>query len=454
MNFSSIAFLFFFLFITVIIYKCLPQRIRNLFLVAASLVFCFTASPISALIAVISTVINFLMGFFIARSVKKSRRKAILIFSITLNLLVLALFKYSGLIADTLGFTLPFNLIFPIGISYYTFSAISYSVDVYKGENPQNIINFATYMLMFPKFVQGPIAKYKEVAPQLKSRKSTSVLTAEGIRRFVCGLAKKVLVANQLSNLHSELSRNLTEFGTLSAWVSIIAYALYIYFDFSSYTDMAIGIGKMLGFELPENFNYPYTATSITDFWRRWHITLSRWFRDYLYIPLGGNRRGKLRTVFNLFVVWAATGIWHGASWNFLLWGIYYFLLLVVEKFVFRSKLEKIPVFNRIYTLFFVGMSWVLFFCTDLSQISTYFSALFTGNGFLSADAGYVIISYLPTLLIAAFGSFSFPRRLYGRIFENPRMAWADCVINVAVLILCIAAIVSGSYTPFLYAAF
>ena len=447
MNFSGATFLLFFLPITILIYKCLPVKVRNLFLTLASLVFCMFAGVISTIVIILSILINFLFGYFLVRCRGTGKARIFLILSVCMNLLTLAFFKYTGMFIHV------FSIIWPLGISFYTFHAISYSVDLYKGAPACGIIDFFTYMVMFPKLIQGPIVKYKQLQPQLNNKKVNSIALSIGIRRFICGLSKKVLLANLLFDLYKELWKNIAINGAISAWVCLAAYMLFIYFDFSGYTDMAIGIGKMLGYDFPENFRYPYAATSITDFWRRWHITLSTWFRDYLYIPLGGNRKGTARTVLNLFIVWSLTGLWHGASWNFLFWGVYYFILLVIEKFLFKGKIEKIKGLNHIFVVFFVGLGWILFSCTSFSDIGLFFYSLFNWSNLINTNAISICISYIPVIMIAMIGCLPYVAKFYQKILSNKKLYWIDIVVSVCCIILCFAAIIGGSNRPFLYAA-
>lgn len=461
MNFSSLAFLFLFLPITVILYQCIPAKGRYPFLILVSFFFCAVSGPLHAIVLLGSVFVNYILGFLIAKNRGQSKKaKLFLTLSIIINVAFLAFFKYSGLFVSTFssltGIRAAFSVALPLGISFYTFHAISFAVDVYRGTPLPGVLNFTTYMVLFPKLIQGPIMPYHQFLPQAHAARSSAEDISRGIRRFLCGLAKKVLIANSLFSLYQQLYEHMSDSGTLGAWFCLVAYSLFIYFDFSGYTDMALGIGNMLGFTLPENFNYPYTSRSISDFWRRWHMTLGSWFRDYLYIPLGGNRKGTLRTVLNLLIVWSLTGFWHGASWNFLLWGIYYFVLLVIEKFLFRGKLEKVRVLNHIYVVFFVCMGWILFSCSDLQAVGAWIKALFTvQNGVvLSQDSMSILFAYLPTICIAVIGCLPYGKRLYNKVLSSRRTAWIDFIVSVIVLVVCVAAIVSGSYSPFLYAAF
>ena len=393
----------------------------------------------------------------------KDKKKLFLILTCVLDIGILAVFKYTGMITETLNM-LPFlnipelQISLPIGISFYTFQTMSYVIDVYRDDAPvsKSFINFGTYVALFPQLIAGPIVRYRDVAYQLTHRKETLEQFTKGVMLFMVGLGKKVLIANQMGTLTTAMFATTDENGVIGTWVGIIAYTFQIYFDFSGYSDMACGLGNMLGFEFLKNFNYPYIAKSITDFWRRWHISLSTWFKEYVYIPLGGNRKGVKRQIINLLVVWGLTGLWHGASYNFLLWGLYYGLLLILEKFVLKRFLEKLPaVLQHIYTIFIVIIGWGLFYFTDMSQLGSFLTDLFNfGNGLCGNQALTLILSYLPLLIVAAIASTPLGAKLYSR-FSNTRHIWIlESLFCAVILLISTASLVDQSYNPFLYFRF
>ena len=464
MVFSSLLFLFLYLPIVLILYYICPRRWRNLLLFIVNLVFYGWGEPVYVTLMIFSTIVDYTCGYFINkyRETNKKKAKVFLVLSVCINLSLLGFFKYAGFLADTLSY-LPFlnipslKIPLPIGISFYTFQTMSYSIDVYRGDAPvqKNIISFGTYVSLFPQLIAGPIVRYKDIAYQLDHRRETLDQFTKGVCIFCVGLAKKVLIANQMGALWDNI-RATGEMGWLGSWVGIIAYTFQIYFDFSGYSDMACGLGNMFGFEFLKNFNYPYISKSITEFWRRWHISLGTWFREYVYIPLGGNRKGIPRQILNLLIVWFLTGFWHGADFNFIFWGLYFGGLLVLEKFVLKKWLEKTPAFvQHLYALFFIVLGWVLFYFSDLSEMGAFFTSMFGfGGTVISADAGALALSYLPMLLVAAFASTPVMTKLYRRI-ENvkaaPLLKAAFCVV---VLGISTALLVSSSYNPFLYFRF
>lgn len=467
MVFSTPLFLFFYLSTCLLVYYLVPLRLRNLVLFAFSLLFYFWGEGIYILIMFASTVIDYTHGFLVQRYKEKGKDKAArmaVASSIVFNLALLGFFKYWDFIAltmQTLGFSfMPvLNIHLPIGISFYTFQTMSYTVDVYRGDTraQKSIINFGTFVTLFPQLIAGPIIKYKDLGDQIDSRQTSVSQFARGVERFVIGLSKKVLIANNVGMLWENYKMmpvaNLSVFG---AWLGVFAFMMQIYFDFSGYSDMAVGLGRMLGFEFMENFNYPYISKSITEFWRRWHISLSTWFREYLYIPLGGNRVSRARWVLNLFLVWAATGIWHGASWNYLIWGLYFFVLLVLEKFVIGAWLEKMPsFFAHGYTLFFVMLSWAIFAMEDFEKLGGYLRVMF---GFARApvfDAtfGFYAVSYGFILLCACVASTPFFANLMKKVKPQLKMP-LGAVLLLAGLFLCTSYLVDASYNPFLYFRF
>ena len=403
MVFSSPVFLFAYLPLTLAVYYLMPLRWRNLALFLLSLVFYGWDKPIYIPVMLFSVTVSYLCGFPIGKYRDRDRHRARvwLVVSLVLNLSVLVFFKYTNFIIENLRLIPPLAgvlhplewLELPIGISFYTFQIMSYSIDLYRGENEtqRSYIAFGTYVALFPQLIAGPIVRYRDVDRQLLSRTHTVDRFASGVRRFAVGFGKKILLGDALAAVYAYLSTAADfEFTVLSGWLMVATYTLHIYFDFSGYSDMAIGLGRMFGFEFPENFRYPYMASSITDFWRRWHITLSTWFREYVYIPLGGNRRGRARQYFNLAVVWLLTGLWHGASWNFVLWGLFYLILLVAEKAFLLRLLERnrlTRVLGHIGALLLVGIGWMIFDHTDLGEAFRIIGGLF-GIGTAGADGG------------------------------------------------------------------
>ena len=464
MVFSSLLFMFVFLPVVLSVYYILPKKFRNAFLLIADLVFYGWGEPIMVFLMIFSIVINYFAGLLIAKSENGKKKKAILIASVVIDLGMLGFFKYAGFITENLNVILPFANIpavkvpLPIGISFYTFQIMSYTIDVYRKdtEAQKNIISFGTYVSLFPQLIAGPIVRYRDVDDQLNCRNENIEQFAKGIRLFLLGLAKKVLLANPMGQLWDELRE--MDGGTLASWVGVIAFSFQIYFDFSGYSDMARGLGNMLGFEFLENFNFPYISKSITEFWRRWHISLGTWFREYVYIPLGGNRKGKLRTLVNLLIVWLLTGLWHGASWNFVLWGVYFGVILIIEKLFLLKALEKMPNFvSHLYSLFFIAFGWVIFYFADdvggFEAMSKFIPTLF-GGPVASADALSVILNYLPILVFCAAASTPLIRNIYMRLRNRKGFIFAEVTAAAVILILCTAGLVSSSYNPFLYFKF
>lgn len=464
MVFSSLVFLFAYLPITLLAYYLVPRQGRNIFLFIINLVFYGWGEPMLVLLMVFNIFFNYIGGFLVDKYRQdKETKKLFLILTCVLDIGILAVFKYTGMITETLNM-LPFlnipelQISLPIGISFYTFQTMSYVIDVYRDDAPvsKSFINFGTYVALFPQLIAGPIVRYRDVAYQLTHRKETLEQFTKGVMLFMVGLGKKVLIANQMGTLTTAMFATTDENGVIGTWVGIIAYTFQIYFDFSGYSDMACGLGNMLGFEFLKNFNYPYIAKSITDFWRRWHISLSTWFKEYVYIPLGGNRKGVKRQIINLLVVWGLTGLWHGASYNFLLWGLYYGLLLILEKFVLKRFLEKLPaVLQHIYTMFIVIIGWGLFYFTDMSQLGSFLTDLFNfGNGLCGNQALTLILSYLPLLIVAAIASTPLGAKLYSR-FSNTRHIWIlETLFCAVILLISTASLVDQSYNPFLYFRF
>ena len=463
MVFSSFVFLLLFLPITLALYYLAPKKAKNGILFIASLVFYAWGEPIYILIMLFSTVFDYCNGLALERLEKKNKqapRKAVLALSVIVNIGLLCFFKYTDFMIETVdsvgGLNLrTLNIALPIGISFYTFQTLSYTIDVYRKQvkAQHNIINFGMYICMFPQLIAGPIVRYADIEHQLEinSRKINADNALNGAIRFALGLGKKVLIANQAGALWSEISAQSG--ASLSvAWLGTLAFALQIYFDFSGYSDMAIGLAKMLGFDLLENFNYPYMSKSVTEFWRRWHISLGSWFREYVYIPLGGNRKGLPRQIVNLLIVWFLTGLWHGAGWNFVLWGLYFFVLLVIEKLFLLKLLKKLPaVFGHIYTLLAVLISWAIFANDNFTSLKTFFAALFGANGAYSSDFIYYLKSYAVILLIGALFSTDYPKKLFKRITDSKTVK----IIIAAVLIaLSVLMLIGDSFNPFLYFRF
>lgn len=479
MVFSSLIFLCGFLPLTIVIYRLLPPRWRNLFLLIMSLLFYAWGEPKYLLLMAISILINYMGGLFIRAAQRKEPNnpqggKRALILTCVLNLGLLGVFKYTDFLIGTFnsltgaGISL-LKIALPIGISFYTFQAMSYVIDVYRRtvRVQRNLIHFAMYVTLFPQLIAGPIVRYADIADQMQGRDAGVDAFWAGIVRFSIGLAKKALLANQAGKLWEEISGSSAfEAGTLSAataWLGAIAFTFQIYFDFSGYSDMAIGLGQMFGFRFNENFCYPYLADSVTDFWRRWHISLSTWFREYVYIPLGGNRKGKARQICNLFIVWALTGLWHGAGWNFLCWGLYFFALLVLEKTFLLKVLQKLPALLRhLYALLCIVLGWVLFAIEDFSALGAYAVSLFGGHGGINEQTRYLLSSYAILLLLMCIASTSLPARLGHALCRKATQqndasavptllegAW--CAV---LLIFSVSAIVADSYNPFLYFRF
>ena len=463
MVFSSLTFWFIYLPVVLISYYVTPKKARNIVLFIVSLAFYGWGEPVYILLMLITILINYLAGFLIGKAEDNGKRKLWLILSVVLNLGFLVFFKYSGMIVSTLNL-LPFiNINFtapalPIGISFYTFQAMSYTIDVYREEckAQKNPLVLGTYVTLFPQLIAGPIVRYVDVETQLTERRETLEKFKSGVLLFLVGLGKKVLLANQFALMYKNLSETGETFGVTSAWAGLLALTLQIYFDFSGYSDMARGLGRMIGFEFMENFNYPYISRSITEFWRRWHISLSTWFRDYLYIPLGGNRKGMARQVLNLFIVWAMTGIWHGAAYNFLLWGLYFFLLLVIEKFFLLKVLKKVPAFiGHIYALFFIMIGWALFNFTDMKLLFDFLGGLFSAKGGLYTDESLlVILSYLPIAILGCIFSTPILKTVHRKLKDKKFYPAVLCVFALGSMLLCTASLVSNSYNPFIYFRF
>lgn len=464
MVFSSLVFMFAYLPITLLAYYLVPRQGRNIFLFIVNLIFYGWGEPKLVLLMVFNIFFNYIGGWLVDKyRADAKKKKLFLILTCVLDIGILAVFKYTGMITETLNM-LPFlnipelQISLPIGISFYTFQTMSYVIDVYRDDAPvsKNFINFGTYVALFPQLIAGPIVRYRDVAEQLVNRRETLEMFTKGVKLFMVGLAKKVIIANTMGTLTTNIFATTDENGVVGTWVGMIAYTFQIYFDFSGYSDMACGLGNMMGFEFLKNFNYPYIAKSITDFWRRWHISLSTWFKEYVYIPLGGNRKGVKRQILNLLIVWGLTGLWHGAAYNFVLWGLYYGLLLILEKFVLKKILDRLPSFvQHIYTLFIIIIGWGLFYFTDVGQLGEFMVDLFNfGNGICGDQAFNLIMSNLPMLIIAAVASTPLATMLYTR-FEHTRFMWIpETLYCIGVLAVSTASLVNQSYNPFLYFRF
>ena len=441
MLFSSIPFLYYFLPLVLMIYFLVPRKMRNAWLLISSLIFYGWGEP-KYLILMAASILAF-YGFGLAIGYGK-RKKLWLTLSVATGVVLLGVFKYAGFFTGGL-----ISLALPIGISFYLFQCMSYGVDVYRGTVPpqRNLISFGAYVSMFPQLIAGPIVRYADIAPQLDDRKTTWEDAAYGVRRFLLGLGKKVLLANQLGML-TQIYQDSGEKSVVFAWMYAIAFCLQIYFDFSGYSDMAIGLGRVLGFRFLENFNYPYLSSSITEFWRRWHMSLGSWFRDYVYIPLGGNRKHQLR---NILIVWMLTGLWHGASWNFVAWGLFFGILLTAEKFLPTQKLPKI--LHRILTLLAVMISFVIFNATDLTQAMVDVRGLFGGQPLITGETVYYLRSFAGVLVLSLVGATPLMKVLVARMPQK-LVRVLEPVVLMGLLIVCTAYLVDGSFNPFLYFRF
>ena len=465
MLFSSITFLYCFLPCVLLVYFVVPDRLKNFTLLAASLIFYGWGEPKYLVFMLLSVTQSYIAALLVERFRGKKLAKLALALSAVASLGLLAYCKYADFFIENFnavtGLSVPLlNIALPVGISFYTFQILSYVVDVYRGDVPaqRNFIDLAMYIAMFPQLIAGPIVRYSDIAGSLKNRKTTLADASEGIRRFSIGLAKKILLANSAALLVSEF-KAYNEKTVLFYWLYALAYMLHIYFDFSGYSDMAIGLERIFGFRFSENFNYPYISASITEFWRRWHISLGGWFRDYLYIPLGGNRVKPFRHVINILIVWAATGFWHGASWNFVLWGILYAALLLFEKYVLHPKI-RFAVPMHIYTLLFVMLGFVLFDSANVTDALASFKALFGFGGIPAADTAslYYLKSNIVLLVVAVIGATPLPKLLYEKIglrkYGGKILAVVTPLAALASVALCTAYLIDGSFNPFVYFRF
>lgn len=479
MVFSSLLFLFRFLPIVLILYFIAPKKYRNAVLFFSSLFFYAWGEPIYVCLMLFSTVVDYTHGRLVHYFLEKDKRKyaaCAVASSMVINLLLLGFFKYADFfilnVNHLFGLQIKaLNLALPIGISFYTFQTMSYTIDIFRGQAKvqRNIISFGAYVALFPQLIAGPIVQYKTISEELAERKETLHNVSDGICRFVIGLGKKVLLANNIGLLWEQIrDMAMDERTILMAWIGIVAYAFQIYFDFSAYSDMAIGLGRMFGFHFPENFNYPYMSKSITEFWRRWHISLGSWFREYVYIPLGGNKRGLAIQIRNIVIVWLLTGIWHGASWNFVIWGVYFGILLIIEKAFLLRVLNKCPaIISHIYTMFLVLISWVIFAIEDIGAAFLYLQNMFgfTKVSFHSTETMYQLVTYGFMLMILCIASTDFPRKVglklragYEESLSRQKQPVLYPVLTtlffLGLMVLSVAYLVDASYNPFLYFRF
>ena len=465
MVFSSTIFLCVYLPLVLLGYYICPKKGKNLFLLIVSLIFYAWGEPKYVFLMIFSILVNYVFGLLMDKHREnKKRLKLMLVISVIIDLGLLSVFKYTDFIITNInsvfgaGFDL-LNIALPIGISFYTFQAMSYTIDVYRDNVrvQRNLIDFGMYITMFPQLIAGPIVRYSDVQDQLAERNVTTADFSEGIMRFVVGLGKKVLLANQMGAVWRIYALG-GDISALMAWTGAAAYTFQIYFDFSGYSDMAIGLGRMFGFKFPENFRYPYESVSITDFWRRWHITLSTWFKEYLYIPLGGNRRGLARQALNLLIVWTLTGFWHGAGWNFVMWGLYYFAILFIEKLFLLKALDKLPrLLRHAYALLLIVIGWVIFASDDVSVMLPYLGSMFGANGALGGMDVYTLLTRAALMVICCVASTELPRRLFvtaaGKMNEKAAFT-VKSVLTLTLLALSVVFLIGDSYNPFLYFRF
>ncbi|EQK41178.1 MBOAT, membrane-bound O-acyltransferase family protein [[Clostridium] bifermentans ATCC 638] len=468
MVFSSIVFLFTFLPITLILYYISPRKMKNIVLLLISLIFYAWGEPVYVFLMMFTTVFDYLIGLLINKYRRnKIKSKRIFIFAVLVNLGILGFFKYYGFVIENINSVFSLNIGYnqlplPIGISFYTFQTLSYVIDVYldKVKVQKSLISFGLYVTMFPQLVAGPIVRYTDIDYQLKHRTHSMNKFGEGVDRFIQGLSKKVLLANNIGMIFTSIQQyDASEISVLTAWLAIAAYTLQLYFDFSGYSDMAIGLGKMLGFDFIENFNYPYISKSVTEFWRRWHISLGSWFREYVYIPLGGNRCSTIFQLRNLCIVWFLTGLWHGADWNFILWGLYYGLILIIEKFLLKDILERMPsVIQHIYTMVLVMIGWTFFGIESIQKSLEYIKVMFflNGNKIIDSTFIYYLHTNLILLIILILCSTPIVNKVFKKIIKNGKMEGVTLavIVQFVLLFLSIAYLVNETYNPFLYFRF
>lgn len=467
MVFSSLTFLYFFLPIVLFTYYLVPMKGKNMIILISGLFFYAWGEPFYICIMILSTLIDYTAGRLIHKYDNNQKLRIIfLLVSVCMNIGLLSIFKYGSFFITNINNLIGTNifdpkLALPIGISFYTFQSMSYTIDLYMRniKVQKNLISFTSYVTLFPQIVAGPIVRYEDVANEIDSRTITTTKIAEGIGTFIKGLAKKVILANNIGLIWTQVkAMDYGEISMLTAWIGILAFTYQIYFDFSGYSDMACGLGKMLGFNFPQNFNFPYVSKSISEFWRRWHITLGSWFRSYIYIPLGGNRNGLLKTIRNLLITWLLTGFWHGASWNFILWGLYFGILIIIERLGFGKILEKLPaVVSRFYTFFLVVISWVFFDIDGLKPALTYLKTMFGSTGILiDSTAKYLAVGNVLIFAVCIFASSEIIPKVYTKL-SNAKLNVLSVVtpmLQLALMLLCTAYLVDATYNPFLYFRF
>lgn len=464
MVFSKPIFLFGFLPIVLLLYYIAPRKFKNFVLLFMSLIFYAWGEPKLLLLMVFTIFVDYTAGLLINKySNKPVTSKIIFVATLVINLALLGIFKYANFVIDSINSVVggKFDLLeisLPIGISFYTFQALSYVIDVYKKVVPveKNLLNFTTYVVLFPQLIAGPIVQYKTVANELSKRQETVGLLSEGIWRFAVGLAKKVIIANQIGAIWTEIHSTPELLTVGKAWIGALAFTFQIYFDFSGYSDMAIGLGKMFGFNFLENFNYPYISKSITEFWRRWHISLGTWFKEYVYIPMGGNRKGLIRQIFNILIVWMLTGLWHGASWNFVIWGLYFGLILVLEKAFLLKILQKTHAFfAHLYSLLLIIFGWVIFECGTTSEIIGFFKGMFgIGVSFWNEETTYILCNSLLIFILAAICSTQIGKSIKEKLSGKFKNDYWKCATVAILLLLSVMFLAGDSYNPFLYFRF
>lgn len=466
MLFSSIPFLYYFLPAVLILYFIAPKKLKNSVILLSSLFFYAWGEPKYVILMIVSITVGYILGLLIEKFREKTFSKVFLAISVIFSIGALGYFKYSdffiGNFNAVTGLSVPLlRIALPIGISFYTFQLLSYTIDVYRGDTPaqKNPITLAAYISLFPQLIAGPIVRYSDVALQLENRTHTFSKISDGVRRFILGLSKKILIANALGEL-CDIFRASEDKSVLFFWLYAVSFTLHIYFDFSGYSDMAIGLGKIMGFDFMENFNYPYISKSVTEFWRRWHMSLGTWFRDYVYIPLGGNRVSKPRQFFNILVVWLLTGFWHGAEWNFPVWGLYFAILLLIEKSFLLKKLNKSKVISHVYVMFLVIISFVIFNAADMSVAFSDLAGMFglAGVPVSSSEFVYYLRSYLLVIVIAIVGATPLPKRIVEKIREketgNKVINLIEPAVCIILFVMITAYLVDGSFNPFLYFRF
>ncbi len=468
MVFSTPIFLFVFLVVVMITYYLCGPKGKNIVILISGLVFFAWGEPFYLFLMLFTTVVDYTAGRLIDYYDDKPRlRTLFLVMSLVINLGLLGVFKYGSFVVTSINGLFGVQLFdpqlaLPIGISFYTFQSLSYTIDLYLRniKVQKNLARYISYVSLFPQLIAGPIVRYQDVAGEMESRTITMQKVSDGIGIFLIGLGKKVILANNIGALWTSVKgMELGDISTATAWLGILAFTFQIYFDFSGYSDMAVGLGKMLGFEFPQNFDYPYLSKSISEFWRRWHITLGTWFRCYVYIPLGGNRKGKLNTLRNLLIVWFLTGLWHGASWNFVLWGLYFGVLIILERLFLGKILEKLPkIVSTLYSFLLVVIGWVIFEIESVPRIFSYVKIMFFGSeaGIIDSQSAYFFLSYAVIFVLCAFGSTNYPKRLALRLHARfPALASGGYVVyQMALLVICTAYLVTATYNPFLYFRF